>query len=115
LDRAPWLERIRDAAYSLEQKNESGVIVCSALKRSYRDQIRAGNNGVIFLFLDGDYDLILSRMKKRQDHFMRESMLQSQFEALERPDNETGVLYVKINEDLDQVIADAHQSLESML
>ena len=37
-DRAPWLERIRDAAYSLEQKNETGIIVCSALKKKYRDQ-----------------------------------------------------------------------------
>ncbi len=32
-DRAPWLERIRDAAFSLEQKNETGIIVCSALKK----------------------------------------------------------------------------------
>lgn len=41
-DRAPWLERIRDAAYSLERKNELGVIVCSALKKQYRDQIPRG-------------------------------------------------------------------------
>ena len=33
-NRAPWLERIRDAAYSLERKNELGVIVCSALRSS---------------------------------------------------------------------------------
>ena len=38
-DRAPWLERIRDAAFSLEHKSEVGIIVCSALKKKYRDQI----------------------------------------------------------------------------
>lgn len=65
-DRAPWLERIRDAAYSTENKNEVGVIVCSALKRKYRDQIREGNESVQFLFLDGDYDLIMARMKSRR-------------------------------------------------
>lgn len=33
-DRRPWLERINDAAFSLEQKSEKGIIVCSALKKN---------------------------------------------------------------------------------
>ncbi|MGE6109498.1 gluconokinase [Aeromonas sobria] len=111
-DRAPWLERIRDAAYSLEQKNEVGVIVCSALRRRYRDQIREGNQAVQFLFLDGEYDLILARMKARHGHFMRESMLQSQFDTLERPDAEPGVHRIDIDGSLDQVIARAVHALE---
>ena len=111
-DRAPWLERIRDAAYSLEQKNEVGIIVCSALKRCYRDQIREGNQAVKFLFLDGGYDLILTRMKARHGHFMRESMLQSQFDTLERPDGEVGVHRIDIDGSLDQVIARAVHALE---
>lgn len=111
-DRAPWLERIRDAAYSLEQKSEVGVIVCSSLKRQYRDQIRDGNESVKFLFLDGDYELILARMKARHGHFMRESMLQSQFDTLERPDGEAGVCQVNIDGTFEQVVDRAITALE---
>ncbi|MCR6552633.1 gluconokinase, partial [Aeromonas sp. CPF2-S1] len=103
-DRAPWLERIRDAAYSLERKNELGVIVCSALKKQYRDQIREGNDSVSFLFLDGSQSLILERMRARQGHFMREAMVQSQFDTLERPDDEPGVFRIDIDGTFEQVV-----------
>ncbi len=103
-DRKPWLERIRDAAYSLENKNEHGIIVCSALKKSYRDQIREGNDNVTFLFLEGDMALILNRMRMRQGHFMKENMVKSQFETLERPDNEPQTLIVNIDGDISDVV-----------
>ena len=103
-DRAPWLERLRDAGYRLEQKNELGVIVCSALKKQYRDQIREGNESVHFLFLDGSQSLILDRMRARQGHFMREGMVKSQFETLERPDGEAGVFRVDIDGTFEQVV-----------
>ncbi|HDY7830508.1 TPA: gluconokinase [Vibrio vulnificus] len=106
-DRKPWLERIRDAAYSLESKNEHGIIVCSALKKSYRDQIRDGNNNVTFLFLDGDKSLILERMRQRQGHFMKENMVNSQFETLERPDGEHRTLLVSIDTTIEDVVANA--------
>lgn len=112
-DRIPWLERIRDAAYSLEHKNEVGVIVCSALKRQYRDLIRDGNSSVRFLFLDGEFSLILERMKGRQGHFMKEAMLQSQFDALERPQGETGVICINIEGSFDQVVERAVHALEA--
>jgi len=110
-DRKPWLERIRDAAYSLENKNEHGIIVCSALKQKYRDQIRDGNQNVTFLFLDGDMALILERMRQRQGHFMKENMVKSQFETLERPDNEAGTLVVSIEGSIDDVVAHAAELL----
>ncbi|TOO94677.1 gluconate kinase [Vibrio parahaemolyticus] len=103
-DRKPWLERIRDAAYSLESKNEHGIIVCSALKKIYRDQIREGNDNVTFLFLDGDMELILNRMRMRKGHFMKENMVKSQFETLERPDNEPQTLIVSIDGDISDVV-----------
>jgi gluconokinase len=113
-DRKPWLERIRDAAFSLESKNELGVIVCSALKKEYRDQIRDGNQSVTFLFLDGNYDLIIQRMKARKGHFMKENMVESQFSALQRPDNEERVVVVDIDTDIDQVLARAVHSLKQL-
>ncbi|WP_286303039.1 gluconokinase [Vibrio apostichopi] len=103
-DRIPWLERVSDAAYSLESKNEHGIIVCSALKKKYRDQIRKGNKNITFLFLDGDIDLILQRMRQRQGHFMKENMIKSQFETLERPDNEPDTVVISINGDINNVV-----------
>lgn len=106
-DRKPWLERIRDAAYSLESKNEHGIIVCSALKKIYRDQIREGNENVTFLFLDGSKELILERMRARQGHFMKENMVNSQFEALERPEGEPRTIFVSIDATIEDVVSNA--------
>ncbi|ASI97729.1 gluconokinase [Vibrio rotiferianus] len=106
-DRKPWLERIRDAAYSLESKNEHGIIVCSALKKIYRDQIREGNENVSFLFLDGSKELILERMRARQGHFMKENMVNSQFETLERPEDEPRTIFVSIDATIEEVVSNA--------
>jgi gluconokinase len=96
-DRLPWLERISDVIFSLEQKNESGVLVCSALKKRYRDQLRHGNHNVRFLWLKGDYDCVLDRMRQRQGHFMPEALLKSQFAALELPaEDEADIIAVDI-------------------
>ena len=103
-DRAPWLERIRDAVFSLEKKGETGVIVCSALKKKYRDAIRDGNEQIQFVFLDGDFDLILKRMQARQHHFMKPEMLQSQFNTLECPKQEADVFAMNIDNSIDAIV-----------
>lgn len=110
-DRGPWLERVRDAAFSLESKNEHGVIVCSALKKTYRDQIRQGNNHVTFVFLDGSMALILDRIQQRQGHFMKENMVMSQFDILERPDDELDVIVVSIDDTIEHVVTRAAEAI----
>ena len=115
-DRAPWLERIRDAAFSLEQKSEVGIIVCSALKKKYRDQIRDGNRNVKFLFLQGSYDVILERMRQRKGHYMKESMLKSQFDTLEVPGaDEPDVIPADIDASFEEVVERCVQALKSYL
>lgn len=47
-DRLPWLARLNDASYSLYKKNETGFIVCSSLKKQYRDILRQGSPNVHF-------------------------------------------------------------------
>lgn len=111
VDRQPWLERIRDAAFSIEYKGEVGVIVCSALKKQYRDKIREGNQHVQFLYLDGSYELILSRMRDRQGHFMKEAMVNSQFATLEVPNNEDNVANVSIDAPIETVVDNAFEAL----
>lgn len=81
-DRWPWLDRVTAVL-----RHQAPVIVgCSALKRAYRDRIRAGAGGpVIFVHLTGDPDLIAARMAERTDHYMPPALLDSQFAALEPP------------------------------
>jgi gluconokinase len=86
-DRWPWLDRV---AGVLAQ--EAPVIVgCSALRRAYRDRLRAGAGGPLrFVHLTGSRDLIAGRMATRSGHYMPPSLLDSQFAALEAPDPISG-------------------------
>ncbi|MFT8209571.1 MAG: gluconokinase [Symbiopectobacterium sp.] len=103
-DRAPWLERLNDAAYSLRHKNEVGLIVCSSLKRRYRDRLRQDNPEMLFLYMKGSFEVILERLKARAGHFMPTDLLKSQFDALEEPgEDETDVVSIDI--DFDEVVA----------
>lgn len=82
-DRWPWLDRV---AAALADSPAGVVLACSALKRRYRDRLRAGTGGAVrFAFLDVDAAEIERRLKKRLHHFMPPGLLQSQFDALERP------------------------------
>ena len=83
-DRSGWLAAIADRMRELIAVNQSGVFACSALKQKYRDQLQVSAQ-VKFVYLRGDYDLIWSRMQQRAGHYMKPTMLASQFEALEEP------------------------------
>lgn len=83
-DREPWLVRLNQIAKN--NLSEGSVIACSALKEKYREILSHSiSKKVMWVFLKGDFDLILNRMQKRKDHFMDSRMLKSQFEALEEP------------------------------
>ncbi|GJJ79658.1 gluconokinase [Pasteurella canis] len=115
LDRAPWLERIRDAAFSLEQKSEIGIIICSALKKQYRDLIRDGND-VTFLFLHGPFELVLARMKQRKGHYMKTDMLKSQFDTLEVPQaDEPDVIHISIDGTFDEVVEHCVKTIKYLI
>jgi gluconokinase len=78
-DRYPWLEKV--GRWLADHRG--GVVACSALKRKYRDQLRAHCPQVQFLHLRGSPELIASRLATRSGHFMPAALLQSQFDALE--------------------------------
>ncbi|MFE0878288.1 gluconokinase [Streptomyces smyrnaeus] len=80
-DRAPWLEAMADWLGS--RTGSGAVLVCSALKRRYRDRLRQASEWLFFVHLDGSYELIAERLAGRSGHFMPPSLLRSQFEALE--------------------------------
>lgn len=82
-DRWPWLARVGGA---LATAGDNGlVIACSALKRSYRDAIRAAAPSTRFLLLDAPRAVLLQRLQARRGHFMPASLLDSQLATLERP------------------------------
>lgn len=89
-DRAPWLDAI--GAWARERSGAGGVVSCSALRRAYRDRLRAAAPGLVFVQLTGDRELVEERMSHRRGHFMPTALLDSQFATLEplQPD-EAGV------------------------
>ncbi|WP_320773914.1 gluconokinase [Streptomyces sp. CRN 30] len=80
-DRWPWLDAIGEWAHG--RAGLGGVVSCSALKRSYRDRLRAAAPGVVFVHLTGSRELIADRMSHRAGHFMPTALLDSQFATLQ--------------------------------
>ncbi len=103
-DRKPWLEAINEFAKEKVTKT-SLVIACSALKESYRKIISKEVNSQ-FVYLKGSKELIFSRMKSRENHFMPTALLDSQFATLEEPQNAIEVNIENEIEDLIVEIAD---------
>lgn len=80
-DRWPWLDAI--GAWAHGRAGKGGVVSSSALKRSYRDRLRAEAPDLVFLHLTGDRELIAERMAERKGHFMPTALLDSQFATLQ--------------------------------
>jgi gluconokinase len=84
-DRAPWLALLHELISSCLKANRPAVLACSALKERYRQQLLEDNDGAQIVYLKGSFNLIRSRMASRTRHYMKLTMLQSQFDALEEP------------------------------
>jgi gluconokinase len=85
-DRWPWLERLNAELRSREARGESAVLACSALKERYRERLTSGLAKVELVFLEGSFELIRERLAARQHRYMPPALLQSQFVALEPPE-----------------------------
>lgn len=105
-DRRPWLETI---GRWLADHPEGGVMSCSALKRSYRDQLRRHCPDVRFLHLSGSPEVIARRQASRPGHFMPASLLASQFDTLETLDDDEHGIVIDIDQSIDSII-DAYMS-----
>jgi gluconokinase len=84
-DRAPWLAALRKLIESMVSEGRNGVVACSALKQSYRDEIVVDPNSVKVVYLKGSKELIAERLRNRAGHFMNPDLLQSQIDTLEEP------------------------------
>lgn len=99
-DRIPWLLNL---AQHIAQwnKDKGAVLACSALKEKYRQILSwDGKEEVAFIYLEGNKDTILDQMRKRDGHFFPVELLDSQFNALEAPDD---AITVRINKTPEEI------------
>ncbi len=80
-ERLPWLN---DIGRVLADGRDRGiVVVCSALKREYRDLLREWAPDVFFVDPEGPMELIAARISEREHEYMPPELLQSQYDILE--------------------------------
>jgi carbohydrate kinase (thermoresistant glucokinase family) len=106
-DRDEWLLEINKMAKE-QVKLKGAVIACSALKEKYRSRLNDGIAEPVWIFLQGSYEEVYERMKKRNDHYMPVQLLSTQFESLEIP---AKAFPIDIKNDPQTVIAKIYQHL----
>jgi len=103
-DRSGWLAMLGD---ELARRPQGAVLTCSALKRAYRDQLRAAAPGLRFVFLDISRAEALMRVAQRGEaHLFPVSLVDSQFATLESPLGEAGVLRVDATRPMGDLVAE---------
>lgn len=102
-DRHLWLQRLERA---LTAAGSGAVLTCSALKRRYRERLRAASPGLRFVFLAIDPGEALQRVSRRPGHFFAPTLMDSQFAALEPPAGEAGVLCLDAVRPLPQLLVE---------
>jgi gluconokinase len=115
-DRVGWLASVgeqlarRDGADGADAARPV-VASCSALRRIYRDQLRAAAPGLRFVFLWGHPELLAERMAARQGHYMPAALLQSQLHTLEEPGVDEQAIWADIATPPEQIAASAAAQL----
>ena len=99
-DRAPWLDAVGAALGT-----QADVVACSALKRAYRDRIRAQAPGAVFVHLAGDRAVLARRVASRPGHFMPPALLDSQLATLEPLQPDEAGMVVDLSQTPAQIVA----------
>ncbi|XP_056147854.1 probable gluconokinase isoform X2 [Lampris incognitus] len=131
-DRLPWLLKLHDVISKERCSSCDAIVVCSALRRLYRQILLHGHQAVTsstcpdqeiplpiipdvhFIFLYGTYELIHRRMAARRGHFMNVDMLRSQFSVLEPPLEEKNVLPLDIKMSVPDIAMEIEKHLLSL-
>ena len=110
-DRAPWLAVIAKWIQDRLVAGESGLITCSALKRSYREQLGNGKPGVQIVYLHGDRATLEAHVHGRHHEFMPPALLESQLATLEEPGADEHVIEVDVGGTVDHTVAEVVRRL----
>jgi gluconokinase len=106
-DRAGWLSAIHHAIEQWKSQEKNVVLACSALKRSYREQIGEGPV-VKFVYLKGSYELIAERLRQRKGHFAGGQLLASQFATLQEPED---AITVDVSRPPEEIVGEIRRQL----
>lgn len=109
-DRAGWLQAVGAA---LAAEPQGAVASCSALRRRYRDQLRAQVPGLRFVHLHGEPALLQARMDARRGHYMPPTLLPSQLQTLEPPAADEAALTLSITAPAARLAEQARAWLET--
>ncbi|XP_040897336.1 probable gluconokinase isoform X2 [Toxotes jaculatrix] len=131
-DRFPWLLKLHEVIQRERCSGSDAFVVCSALKRHYRQILLYGSKAlafstdpdqeilppsvpsVFFLFLHGDYNLIYQRVISRRGHYMKADLLRSQFDVLEPPLDEENVLSLDIRRSITELATEVEKHIFSL-
>ncbi|MFJ3233210.1 gluconokinase [Streptomyces sp. NPDC086787] len=112
-DRWPWLDAV--GAWADGRRGLGGVVSCSALKRSYRDRLRATAPGIVFVHLTGSRPLVEERMARRHGHFMPTALLDSQFATLQPLQADEAGVAVDVSGSPEEITERAATALAALL
>ena len=84
-DREPWLLKLNSALIKRTKTDNTIVLACSALKKSYRNILLKNIKSYLVIYLYADFKIIMHRLADRKNHFFTSSLLNSQIAILEPP------------------------------
>lgn len=106
-DRQGWLEAIAAEIHHASVTGHGLIVACSALKRRYRDLLRAGGLPLWVIHMHGPRAVLADRMAARSGHFMPVTLLDSQLETLEMPEGEDRTLTLDLCRPLPELLTAA--------
>jgi len=109
-DRRPWLERLRQRIEQSLSSHENAIVACSALKKSYRDQLRI-NSEVKFVFLHAERDRVARQLKDRPEHFFNLNLLDTQFADLEEPESLEDALRIQVRGEPTELVREIKEEI----
>ena len=112
-DRHGWLQEVAGQLANATSRELGVVVSCSALKRRYRDELRAAAPDLRFVHLQGAPALLQQRLQARRGHYMPASLLQSQLDTLEPPAADEPALGLSIDQPPQQLAAEAERWLRT--
>jgi gluconokinase len=110
-DRQPWLQQLRQLIERCLAEKEDAVLACSALKKRYRDELRAGPT-VEFVFLRADRGRVTQQLKNRRGHYFDPNLLDAQFADLEPPTSGEDALTIDIEGGPSELVAKIEKQLQ---
>lgn len=105
-DRQPWLAAIAEWIDQQTAMGRPAIVSCSALKRAYRDFLRADRPQIRLVYLKGSFAVLAERLSHRQGHFMPTNLLDSQFDTLEEPAPDENALVADDNATPQEIVDD---------